>query len=256
MSEEKLVRDGFVADPHARLEVGLEKSWEDLGGQFTVGAGLETEALLAAGIETADVFIASTDGDNTNIVIAQIAQQRYDEADKLHCALREADEDEGLYDPPKIHLYTYERKEIETILMTAEEWHTRWKPTGEMVPVFASVPKDIIPSETMKGLSKSQRAYWVRKKKLELSRAEEARAARLKGLASHAAWEKMNDTDKALRGITERLVRTQPATIGGAAVVLKHLADFAVDHDDQFGSDEYAVDFMGNIADALAKIAA
>ena len=65
-------------EAHARLEVGLEKSWEDLGGQFTVGAGLETEALVAAGIENADVFIASTDGDNTNIVIAQIAQRRYE----------------------------------------------------------------------------------------------------------------------------------------------------------------------------------
>jgi trk system potassium uptake protein len=65
-------------ESHARLEVGLEKSWEDLGGQFTVGAGLETEALEAAGIQDADVFIASTDGDNTNIVIAQIAQRRYE----------------------------------------------------------------------------------------------------------------------------------------------------------------------------------
>jgi trk/ktr system potassium uptake protein len=65
-------------ESHARLEVGLEKSWEDLGGQFTVGAGLETEALEAAGIAGADVFIASTDGDNTNIVISQIAQRRYE----------------------------------------------------------------------------------------------------------------------------------------------------------------------------------
>lgn len=64
-------------ESHARLEVGLEKSWEDLGGQFTVGAGLETEALVAAGIERADAFIASTDGDNTNIIIAQIAQKKY-----------------------------------------------------------------------------------------------------------------------------------------------------------------------------------
>ena len=64
-------------ESHARLEVGLEKGWEDLGGHFTVGAGLETEALIAAGIERADAFIASTDGDNTNIIIAQIAQRRY-----------------------------------------------------------------------------------------------------------------------------------------------------------------------------------
>jgi trk system potassium uptake protein TrkA len=64
-------------EAHARLEVGLERSWEDSGGNFTVGAGLEVDALVAAGIERADVFIASTDGDNTNIVISQIADQRF-----------------------------------------------------------------------------------------------------------------------------------------------------------------------------------
>jgi trk system potassium uptake protein TrkA len=65
-------------ESHTRLEVGLGKGWEDLGGQFTVGTGLETDALLAAGIEKADAFIAATNGDNTNIVISQIAQRRYD----------------------------------------------------------------------------------------------------------------------------------------------------------------------------------
>jgi trk system potassium uptake protein TrkA len=65
-------------EAHTRLEVGLDKSWEDLGGRFTVGTGLETDALLSAGIERADAFIAATNGDNTNIVIAQIAQRRYE----------------------------------------------------------------------------------------------------------------------------------------------------------------------------------
>ena len=64
-------------EAHARLEVGLERSWEDSGGQFTVGTALETDALDAAGIEQADAFVASTDGDNTNVVIAQIARRRY-----------------------------------------------------------------------------------------------------------------------------------------------------------------------------------
>jgi trk/ktr system potassium uptake protein len=64
-------------ESYARLEVGMEDSWEDAGGQFTVGTGLETEALEAAGIERADAFVAATDGDNTNIVIAQIAQRRF-----------------------------------------------------------------------------------------------------------------------------------------------------------------------------------
>lgn len=64
-------------DSHARLELGLDTSWEDAGGQFTVGTGLEIDALTTAGIEDADVFVASTNGDNTNIVIAQIAQRRF-----------------------------------------------------------------------------------------------------------------------------------------------------------------------------------
>jgi len=64
-------------EAHARLEVTLDKSWEDSGGRFTVGTALELEALLEAGIEQADAFIASTDGDNTNIIISQIAQRRF-----------------------------------------------------------------------------------------------------------------------------------------------------------------------------------
>jgi trk system potassium uptake protein TrkA len=64
-------------EAHARLEVGLETSWEDAGGQFTVGTALETDALEAAGVDRADAFVASTDGDNTNVVIAQIAKRRY-----------------------------------------------------------------------------------------------------------------------------------------------------------------------------------
>jgi trk system potassium uptake protein TrkA len=64
-------------ESHARLELDLEGSWEDAGGTFTVGTALELDALLQAGIERADAFIASTDGDNTNIIIAQIAQRRF-----------------------------------------------------------------------------------------------------------------------------------------------------------------------------------
>jgi trk/ktr system potassium uptake protein len=81
----KMLEDGHDVscldeDPesHARLDVGLERSWEDSGGQFTVGTGLELDALNAAGIERADVFVAATDGDNTNIIISQIAKRRFD----------------------------------------------------------------------------------------------------------------------------------------------------------------------------------
>ncbi len=62
---------------HERLEDPTEGVWEDRGGRFTVGTGLETAALEEAGIDRAEVFVASTNGDNTNLVISQIAQKRY-----------------------------------------------------------------------------------------------------------------------------------------------------------------------------------
>jgi trk system potassium uptake protein len=62
---------------HERLDAGQPGTWEDANGRFTVGTALETEALIEAGIERADVFIASTAGDNTNLVIAQIAQKGF-----------------------------------------------------------------------------------------------------------------------------------------------------------------------------------
>jgi trk system potassium uptake protein TrkA len=62
---------------HERLDQGMETTWEESGGRFTVGAALETAALLAAGIEEADVFVAATGGDNTNLVVAQIAEKRF-----------------------------------------------------------------------------------------------------------------------------------------------------------------------------------
>ena len=62
---------------HERLDVGLDGTWEDAGGRFTVGTALEIEALLEAGVEEADAFVACTNGDNTNLVIAQIADRRF-----------------------------------------------------------------------------------------------------------------------------------------------------------------------------------
>src|SRR3954453_14193390 len=66
-------------DPEAiaQLEKGQNQGWEDMGGSFTVGTALEIDALLEAGIDRADAFGASTDGDNTNLVTAQIAQKRF-----------------------------------------------------------------------------------------------------------------------------------------------------------------------------------
>ena len=63
---------------HERLDVELGRSWEQAGGRFTIGTAMETDALEEAGIAQAQVFIASTNGDNTNLVVSQIALKRYD----------------------------------------------------------------------------------------------------------------------------------------------------------------------------------
>ena len=67
------------SDPlsHERLDKDQTTTWEDAGGRFTVGAALEIDALIEAGIDQAEVFMAATSGDNTNLVIAQIAQRRF-----------------------------------------------------------------------------------------------------------------------------------------------------------------------------------
>ena len=62
---------------HERLDVELGQGWEEAGGRFTIGTALEVDALIEAGVEEADVFIASTNGDNTNLVVSQIAQRRF-----------------------------------------------------------------------------------------------------------------------------------------------------------------------------------
>ena len=46
-------------------------------GRFIVGHGLETEVLIEGGAETADAVVVATDGDNSNIIIGQVAQKRF-----------------------------------------------------------------------------------------------------------------------------------------------------------------------------------
>jgi trk system potassium uptake protein len=57
-----------------------EQALETLGdwrGAFVVGHGMDAGVLEEAGIGEADAVICATDGDNTNIVVAQIATRKY-----------------------------------------------------------------------------------------------------------------------------------------------------------------------------------
>jgi trk system potassium uptake protein TrkA len=58
-------------------ESALNRLGEDWSGGFVVGHGMDTAVLRKAGIEDADSVVVSTDGDNTNLVIGQVAQKRF-----------------------------------------------------------------------------------------------------------------------------------------------------------------------------------
>ncbi|MDX6546313.1 MAG: trk/ktr system potassium uptake protein [Gaiellales bacterium] len=55
----------------------LQRLSNDWPGRFMHGHGLDTQVLVEGGIETADAVVVSTSGDNTNIVIAQVARTRF-----------------------------------------------------------------------------------------------------------------------------------------------------------------------------------
>ena len=72
-----LVQAGWEVVVVDENEQALELLGEDWRGSFVVGHGMDAGVLEEAGIEDADAVICATDGDNTNIVVAQIAAKRY-----------------------------------------------------------------------------------------------------------------------------------------------------------------------------------
>ena len=72
-----LVQAGWEVVVVDENEQALELLGEDWRGSFIVGHGMDAGVLEEAGIEEADAVICATDGDNTNIVVAQIATKRY-----------------------------------------------------------------------------------------------------------------------------------------------------------------------------------
>jgi len=74
----QLQREGWdvtVVDENEDALTRLGESWP---GAFLVGHGMDVDLLRDAGIEETDAVVVSTDGDNTNIVIGQVAQKRFD----------------------------------------------------------------------------------------------------------------------------------------------------------------------------------
>src|SRR5919199_874314 len=73
----RLAGEGWDVTAVDGKESALSRLGEGWGGGFVVGPGVGTHVLREAGIEEADAVVVSTDGDNTNIVIGQVAQKRF-----------------------------------------------------------------------------------------------------------------------------------------------------------------------------------
>ena len=73
----QLHKEGWEVTVVDESEDALSRLGENWPGSFLVGHGMDTDLLREAGIEEMDAVIASTDGDNTNIVIGQVAQKRF-----------------------------------------------------------------------------------------------------------------------------------------------------------------------------------
>ena len=73
----QLQKEGWEVTVVDENEDALSRLGENWPGTFLVGHGMDADLLRAAGIEDADAVVVATDGDNTNIVIGQVAQKRF-----------------------------------------------------------------------------------------------------------------------------------------------------------------------------------
>ena len=76
---------------------------DDFAGQTIVGIGFDPDILVAAGVERASALAAVTNGDNSNIMIARVARERF----KIQSVVAR------IYDPKRAEIY--ERLGIATV---------------------------------------------------------------------------------------------------------------------------------------------
>jgi trk system potassium uptake protein TrkA len=73
----RLDADGWDVTAIDEKEEALNRLGSNWSGGFVVGHGMDESVLREAGIADADAVVVATDGDNTNLVVAQVAQKRY-----------------------------------------------------------------------------------------------------------------------------------------------------------------------------------
>jgi trk system potassium uptake protein TrkA len=102
----QLAREGWDVSVIDEKEDSLTRLGDDWRGVFIVGHGMDLDVLHQAGIDDADAVVVATNGDNTNIVIAQVAQKRFD----IQCVVAR------ILDPARAAFY--EQQGMQTICPT------------------------------------------------------------------------------------------------------------------------------------------
>ena len=87
--------DGHTVTILDREAYSFRRLPPDFGGTALLGNGLDEEVLRKAGIEEADAFVVVTQGDNRNVMAAQIAKHIFN-VPKVICRI---------YDPLRRELY-------------------------------------------------------------------------------------------------------------------------------------------------------
>jgi trk system potassium uptake protein TrkA len=74
----QLAGEGWEVSVIDEKEEALTRLGDAWRGSFVVGHGMDLDRLREAGIEDADAVVVATNGDNTNLVVAQVAKRRFD----------------------------------------------------------------------------------------------------------------------------------------------------------------------------------
>jgi trk system potassium uptake protein TrkA len=90
-----LATEGHQVRVIDRERVAFARLGPDFPGEMVVGTGIDEDILRGAGIEGADAFVAVTNGDNTNVMAAQVARDLFG-VPKVICRI---------YDPLRAEIY-------------------------------------------------------------------------------------------------------------------------------------------------------
>jgi trk system potassium uptake protein TrkA len=78
-----------------RNRAAFSRLGEDFRGDLVVGTGIDEDVLRRAGIEGADAFVSVTNGDNTNVMAAQLVKRLF-KVPRAMCRI---------YDPLRAEIY-------------------------------------------------------------------------------------------------------------------------------------------------------